>query len=239
MGQSTDQETFLNRIAQKLGRERRSGITPPEWPDHPYQNMTLPVTREDKIRHFIDNLAALDTRAEMISENEVAEKILDVIRRENVRSVVYQDDERLEQIGLGEGLQRAGVDTLKWSAEPDSKEQQLQNVEQADMGVTMADIGLAETGSVVLFNGGGRGRVTSLLPPIYVAFLEADRIVPRITQALKRIDEMAGAYRENGTPQLPSCINFITGPSRSADIEMDLSLGVHGPGKVYVFILDR
>jgi L-lactate dehydrogenase complex protein LldG len=69
----------------------------------------------------------------------------------------------------------------------------------------------------------------SLLPTICATVLSAQNIIPRLTQLLPEIDRNVADH---------SCINLITGPSRSADIEMDLSIGVHGPGQLVVFLID-
>ena len=132
---------------------------------------------------------------------------------------------------LNQSLIEKGVVTKEWDTSLAEKEL-MDFAEQADLGFTFADMGLAETGSVLLFNRGELGRSVSLLPRVYATFVRTKDIKPRITSALKQIHEK---HQKEG---LPSLINFITGPSRSADIEMSLSIGVHGPGIVYIILLD-
>jgi len=80
----------------------------------------------------------------------------------------------------------------------------------------------------------GQDRSTSLLPPIHVAIMEAERILPSSDDLLVKLQlEMT----EHGT--LDSCFSLITGPSKTADIEMNLILGVHGPKNLHVIILKR
>lgn len=100
------------------------------------------------------------------------------------------------------------------------------------MGIAYAELGLSETGTVMLWNGGGRGRLVSLLPPVFVAVISENTIIPRLTEAMAYV-------RGKMSEGLPACINFITGPSRTGDIEADLAFGVHGPGKVYVILLQE
>jgi L-lactate dehydrogenase complex protein LldG len=94
-----------------------------------------------------------------------------------------------------------------------------------EAGVSRAAFGLADTGSVVLAAGPEEPRARSLLPPVHVTILEAERILPGL----------ADLFRELGA-ELPSALAIVTGPSRTADIEQKLVIGVHGPGEVHIVI---
>jgi L-lactate dehydrogenase complex protein LldG len=93
-------------------------------------------------------------------------------------------------------------------------------------GVSEALYGLADTGSVVLAASPEEPRGRSLLPAVHISLLREDRILPGL-------DELFAAARG----QLPSALAIVTGPSRSADIEQRLTVGVHGPGEVHVVLL--
>lgn len=95
---------------------------------------------------------------------------------------------------------------------------------EADIGITGALYGVAGTGSIVLSS--EAGRLVSLLPLRHLAVLSESQLVPSIAVALSK------QYAA-----LPSGIFFATGPSRTADIEMTLSTGVHGPGEVHVVLV--
>ncbi len=104
---------------------------------------------------------------------------------------------------------------------------------QAQIGLTEADFGIAETGSLVLESGPGRSRLASLLPPVHVAVLPLGRMVPSLQAFTERY-----AREENARHlQSMACLTFISGPSRTADIEMTLSIGVHGPQALHVILL--
>ena len=94
-------------------------------------------------------------------------------------------------------------------------------------GVTGALVGIAESGSLVLVGGEGRPLTASLLPDIHIAILRESDLVPTLLDALRR-PEIRSA----------SAAVIITGPSRTGDIEMTLSIGVHGPKEMHVFLLD-
>jgi L-lactate dehydrogenase complex protein LldG len=100
----------------------------------------------------------------------------------------------------------------------------------ADLGVTGVDLAIAETGSLVLVSGPGRPRSTSLLPPVHVALLERAALVESLEQAGLALE----AWHAGAAPAPGGAINVITGPSRTADIELTLTRGVHGPREVHV-----
>jgi L-lactate dehydrogenase complex protein LldG len=93
-------------------------------------------------------------------------------------------------------------------------------------GVSTALYGLADTGSVVLASSAEEPRARSLLPEVHVTLLHEDRILPGL-------DELFATLGND----LPSALAIVTGPSRSADIEQKLAVGVHGPGEVHVVLL--
>ena len=98
--------------------------------------------------------------------------------------------------------------------------------ELPDAGVSEALYGLADTGSVVLAASPDEPRARSLLPFVHVSRLSEDRLLP----GLEELFEAVGG-------NLPSALAIVTGPSRSADIEQMLVVGVHGPGEVHVVLV--
>ena len=96
-----------------------------------------------------------------------------------------------------------------------------------DVGITTAQAAIAETGTLVLDSSVERNRLLSLVPPVHVALLDASRIYPTLGETL--------AMLQSGDEISPA-ITFITGPSRTADIELTLAIGVHGPQELYVII---
>jgi L-lactate dehydrogenase complex protein LldG len=97
----------------------------------------------------------------------------------------------------------------------------------AEVGVTGCDAAVAETASVVLFSAAGRSRLVSLLPPCHVSIVQRQQLCLSMAEVLAR-------FRDR-FERAASC-TFITGPSRTADIELTLTLGIHGPARVAVII---
>lgn len=96
-----------------------------------------------------------------------------------------------------------------------------------DAGITTAQAAIAETGTLVLDSSDERHRFASLVPPVHIAIIDAARICETLGDALTLLRQQR---------ELSRAVTFITGPSRTADIELTLTIGVHGPQELYVII---
>jgi L-lactate dehydrogenase complex protein LldG len=100
-----------------------------------------------------------------------------------------------------------------------------------DAGITSAQWAIAETGTLVLESAKERHRLASLVPPLHIAIIEAARIRQTMAEVLRAINE-------DGPESLSRTVTFITGPSRTSDIELTLAIGVHGPAELQVIVID-
>ena len=96
-----------------------------------------------------------------------------------------------------------------------------------DVGITGAQAAIAETGTLVLDSAREKHRLASLVPPVHIAIVDASSIFQTLAEALAFI-------HQNG--DISPAVTFITGPSRTADIELTLAIGVHGPQELYVIV---
>jgi L-lactate dehydrogenase complex protein LldG len=96
-----------------------------------------------------------------------------------------------------------------------------------DVGVSTAQAAIAETGTLVLDSASERHRLVSLVPPVHIAVVNASAIVETLSDALTLLQK---------GKEISPAITFITGPSRTADIELTLTIGVHGPQELYVIV---
>jgi L-lactate dehydrogenase complex protein LldG len=101
--------------------------------------------------------------------------------------------------------------------------------------VTGCDFALAETGTLILVSGSGRPRSTSLLPDTHVAVFGRDRLVESLEQVGILLEAL---HVDPALSMSGAMINFITGPSRTADIELTLTRGVHGPKEVHAIFVE-
>jgi L-lactate dehydrogenase complex protein LldG len=100
-----------------------------------------------------------------------------------------------------------------------------------DVGITGAQWAIAETGTLVLESDRERHRLTSLVPAVHIALIEANRIRQTLGEVLKAISEQE-------PDALSRTVTFITGPSRTSDIELTLAIGVHGPAELHVIVIE-
>jgi L-lactate dehydrogenase complex protein LldG len=100
-----------------------------------------------------------------------------------------------------------------------------------DIGITGAQWAIAETGTLVLAHDEERHRLTSLVPTVHVALIAAERVRLTLGEVLEALNDM-------GPEGLSRTVTFITGPSRTSDIELTLAIGVHGPAELFVIIVE-
>jgi L-lactate dehydrogenase complex protein LldF len=106
----------------------------------------------------------------------------------------------------------------------------------AAVGISGANMAIAETGTIVLVTNEGNADLTTTLPPVHIALFGADKVVASLDDAVAVLRMLP----RSGTGQImTSYVNWITGPSRSADIEQSLTIGVHGPREMHCVILDN
>jgi len=117
-----------------------------------------------------------------------------------------------------------------------ARESLRQKFIEATVGISGANMAIAETGTIVLVTNEGNADLTTTLPPIHIALFGIDKLVATLDDAVAVLRMLP----RSGTGQLiTSYVNWITGPSRSADIEQSLTIGVHGPRELHCVILDN
>ncbi|MEH7625941.1 lactate utilization protein LutC [Bacillus subtilis] len=237
-GTIQNQESFLNRIASSLGRERRTGgVAVPEWAHQPQYKTLEGYSADDLVTVLKNHCVKIHTELIETDSTGLYDALREQVSRFSGGPVILPKDPRFEEYGLKSLLTKdwPSEGTPVWEWDADKGEENIKKAEQANVGITFSEMTLAESGTVVLFSSKDIGRSVSLLPTTYIAIVPKSSIVPRMTQA-------SDIIRQNIADgvTVPSCINYITGPSNSADIEMDLVVGVHGPVKAaYILVSDR
>ncbi len=219
-----DRAGFLQSIRH---RTRRGKYQPTKAPDSvwtPKPRRREPERIEDPPARFIEELEALGGHGKRVEGlKEARDYVVALAREREAKLLARWDVEMLEALGADEPLREAGLEVALWRGLSDFREVSG----KADIGLSTAAWAIAETGSLVLEHGPGRGRTVTLLPPSYVAVLPAQKV-------LRTVPEAIGKYAGNA---LPANVCFHTGPSRSGDIEMSLVVGMHGPGDVHVLLV--
>ncbi len=172
-----------------------------------------------RIQHFTEQLTAVGALCTTVrSEADAVDALTRILTDAGVRRVVGSDAPVVQRIlqAVGNGI---AIDRLDGLSRDD--------LFACDAGVTTAQWGIAETGTLVLESARERSRLLSLVPPIHVALLSTRCICESLGDALARVSTSSHA------------ITFITGPSRTSDIELTLVVGVHGPQTVHVLLMEE
>jgi len=237
-GQIYNRDSFLENVAKKLNRPRRtSGVTKPSWQHQPQWDVLKNATQDELVGVLKKHCEVIHTQVFEVNSADLENQLDSVIRQYEANSVVTWRDARFDEYGLGNLLSKQwpidNVSVHVW--DPSKGDENIQAAEQADVGITFSDMTLAESGTVVLFSNSDKGRTVSLLPKTYIAIIPKSTIVPRMTQVTSYLSKEV----QKGN-KVPSCVNFISGPSNSADIELNLVVGVHGPIKAtYIIVEDK
>lgn len=171
---------------------------------------------------------------------EAAQYVANLAEAKGAEVVVRWQSDLLDTLEIDDALQAGGVNvhTASPASESEAAErrQELRDLlAHADMGLSGVDAVIAETGTLMLTAQPGQMRGVSLLPPVHVAVARTDQVVATFADALRNVRQAGGEVQQN----LTSCISFVTGPSRTGDIELKLTVGVHGPGELHLVLLDE
>lgn len=225
-------ESFLENVAKQFGRKPvTEGVVRPDYQHKPHLEVMKNYSKDELVEVLKTQCLAIHTDFKQTKKASLTTVIDQVLEEYKAKSVITWDDPRFAHFGLTAFQERETVDV--WRAEHNSDS--IEIAERADVGITFSDYTLAESGTVVLLSENGKGRSVSLLPTYYIAIIPKSTLVPRMTQATTAIHKMAATGK-----RVPSCVNFISGPSNSADIEMSLVVGVHGPIRAcYILVEDE
>jgi L-lactate dehydrogenase complex protein LldG len=228
---SDDRLNVMAAVAQRL----RAGVMPPAGRfEHPGAAAVpaLPLSRDELIAHFTTEAEALTVVVHRAPDDGAAAmRVSEMVVGRGAKRVLAWDEKWLNCDGLAGSLRAVGITLEPCWLPRDSVErrQRLAELDDVGVGLTGAVAGLADTGSLALVSGPGRGRIASLLPPLHIAMLRVSQLHPTYAAFLAAHPHIEDAG---------SNLVLITGPSRTADIEMTLTRGVHGPGEVHVVLID-
>lgn len=210
----TSRDTILKRLrAARVEFEHVPAITTP---------LPVAVVTDTAPQALLDLFVAqaqalLCTVTVCADEAEAVRAIVDTVTPD--AAMMSWDAAHIPLPGLDVALRKAGI-TPVYDADPAIR-----------VGLTGADAAIAATGTLVVSAGSGRPRQTSLLPDIHIAVIRRDQIVPTMEQW------QADLLAQPDALTVSSNVLLISGPSRTADIAMELVLGAHGPREVHVLIV--
>ena len=172
------------------------------------------------IERFRENLISIGGNCSVVkNEREAAQAIQAIIENSNARRIAVSDSPLVEKTI---GFLKTGASVFKNASAAE--------LFDCDLGITGAQWAIAETGTLVLESEREFNRLTSLVPPVHVCLVEAKNFRRTLGEILQKLNE-------NGRESLSRTITFITGPSRTSDIELTLAIGVHGPRELRVVVI--
>jgi L-lactate dehydrogenase complex protein LldG len=242
----TTKAEFLDRIRAQVrkapGRFQAATATRPRHPAAEAEAIRREMAERwpqalEGFRREFESVAGVFHRVPSI--DMVPAVVAGIARERQARELVTWHPAALG-VDLNTALAAQGLDIHQMpAAEPTAgaeRERLRAAAARADLGLTGVDLAIAETGTIVLVSGAGRPRSTSLLPPCHIAVFDRTALV----ESLRQVGVVLEAWHGDGTsPGAGAAINFITGPSRTADIELTLTRGVHGPKEVHAIFVDQ
>ena len=170
---------------------------------------------------FAHELRALGGYFHPCSRVQVAEKVVEILHQHRIDQLLVWEADELSA-GLLNLISKKGINLVHPTRDS------MTDCSQVRAGLTGASAGIADTGSLLLLGGGGKPLTASLLPEIHIAILREEDIFEKLDTVLT----------QDKIKESPAAV-LITGPSRTADIEMTLTIGVHGPGELHVLCISN
>ena len=246
---TANREEFINTIKMALGKpmapsQRHANLFKSEMSDETrailerLKNRT-PEERKKLLATLIE--AAGPINLEVIScedLNSVTAGIVDLVRDKDPewghkKSIVAWRHPLIENLNLPAALSQQGVNVFFTDSKEAEEENLRRHVIDSYIGITAADFCMADTATLVMRTRAGQARSVSLVPAIHIAVIELNQIIADLKElyALLKWDPQV---KKEG---LTNCMTFISGPSKTADIEATMVHGAHGPREVYVFVI--
>ncbi len=204
---------ILENIRRSLGRTPQ---THPSLLPAPSQSRHAD-SLDSEIERFLGEIKKLSGIPKKIIPPEIEVSLKELIAEQNIQKACIWNTSLLRSLGIAEKLELLGVEIISSNADKHA-------IAQCDLGITEADYLLAETGTLVLSASAEKPRAVSLVPRVHLAIVRPEMLREDMHQVFAEAKD--GHY-----------LVFITGPSRTADIELTVTLGVHGPKNLYVWML--
>jgi L-lactate dehydrogenase complex protein LldG len=205
----------IENIRRSLGRTAQTAI----GPRPAIYSSRQPEANDTEVARFFDELRKLSGAGQTLSVSDMDAALKALVTEQNIQKATAWETPYLRQLGVTEILNSLGVELVSPNADK-------HEMAQCDLGITEADYLLPETGTLVLKSSVEKPRAVSLLPRIHLAIVRSETL---------RADMHEVFAEAKNEPYLV----FITGPSRTADIELTVTLGVHGPKNLCVWMVEE
>jgi L-lactate dehydrogenase complex protein LldG len=205
----------IDNIRRSLGRTAQTPLSP--RPAIYESRLAEPLDVE--VERFLEEIKKLSGVGQKLSYADIDSTLKTLVEEQNIQKATVWETPHLKQLGIAEILNSLDVELIS----PNANKHEMA---QCDLGITEADYLLPETGTLVLKSSYEKPRAVSLLPRIHLAIVRPEMLRADMHQVFAEAKD--NKY-----------LVFITGPSRTADIELTTTLGVHGPKNLYVWVMDK
>ncbi len=216
MKAAASKESILKKIRKAL-----SESTPLPFPSSEGSNSVFQPAPDDLDLLFAEQFGKLQGKFVFCLNQEELELQLTLLAKQKNFQKIYCREEDLRS-GITEEAVRSAL----------LEDQSPEALKNCDAAITGCECLVARTGTIVLSSAQASGRTSSVYAPVHICIATTSQLVYDIKDGLRLLKEKYGT-------SLPSFISFASGPSRTADIEKTLVVGVHGPKEVYLFLVDN
>ena len=219
-------EQARGRIFSRLNAANRQPLT--KGP----QAAAMPVktfSHQEKIENLKKLMEAMRTEVHVTDAVNWLNKLEAVLKARSIKSLLFGPQTEIGK-SLQTHFQETGDDLPELIPYDREIEHLKETVFKVDAGITSTYGAIAETGALILWSSADEPRQMSLVPPVHIAVLQADRIYSTFLEVMQQ-EKWAGG--------MPTNVFLISGPSKTADIELTLAFGVHGPKELIVLLIDN
>ena len=221
----------MSRQARDKIFDRLNSALTPGSPDHQQVDYLPlePLSQNEKVEKLKGYMEAVRTEVHVVEAESWKDQLNTILKTRNLKTLLYAPETEigsiLEQEWPGADGSEGLPELVTYKGDIEAFKEDLF---QVDAAITSTVGGIAETGAVILWPDEKEPRLMSLVPPIHIAVLHADKIYNTFDEAMQA---------QNWPEKMPTNAVLISGPSKTADIELVLAFGVHGPKELIVLIL--
>lgn len=234
-----NRRNFLHGVSLALGRnDMPTQVEAPDLSQGPQHKKMAGLSQEELIDAFkkeCDNLSIVYCECD---PDKLADTLLDVVNNYGGGKVIYPKGEVVKKYGVDKVFEanqgKGDLNFVLWDNDL-SRERNIDEAQNANIGVTFPIMGIAETGTVLQPQSKESGRSVGLLPLTHIAVLKKSTILPSMTKSMEILTEQYKKDREN----FPSQLVHISGPSSTVDIELVRVVGVHGPIQITYILVNE
>jgi L-lactate dehydrogenase complex protein LldG len=222
-----------DQILNKLRAARKP------FPDVPARPAAyLPVTPLDDtspdglLKRFTAEMESLKGQVFAVKGDGAARnKVLELLQAHQATHILAWDFARIPVKGLEKAIREANINISQPGTHDEFRAETIESIRDAQVGITGVDAAIAATATLIVSTAPGKGRIPTVLAPVHIAVVSMGQLLPRL-------EDWVARQRAAGLTTMRDSANvcFITGPSKTGDVEMVMVLGVHGPGVVQVIV---